>query len=109
MRAAVAIIGLLLLGGCMADTQPEQPTMYLSMANGGATLDPLAAASMISLYRQNNGLGAVAVDPDPGAPRLPDKRQLLDRAGRNDARQGVELLLDDVFGKVLQLGQRPPA
>src|SRR5712675_3446734 len=48
----------------MADTQPEQPTMYLSMANGGATLDSQAAASMISLYRQNNGLGAVAVDPD---------------------------------------------
>ena len=64
MRAIVAIIGLLALGGCMADTQPEQPTMYLSMANGGATLDPLAAASMISLYRENNGLGAVAVDPD---------------------------------------------
>jgi uncharacterized protein YkwD len=64
MRAIVAIIGLLALGGCMADTQPEQPTMYLSMANGGATLDPVAAASMISLYRQNNGLGAVAVDPD---------------------------------------------
>ncbi len=41
-----------------------QPTMYLSMANGGATLDPVAAASMISLYRQNNGLGAVVVDPD---------------------------------------------
>ena len=38
--------------------------MYLSMANGGATLDPQAAASMISLYRQNNGLGSVAVDPD---------------------------------------------
>ena len=38
--------------------------MYLSMANGGAKLDPLAAASMISLYRQNNGLGAVAVDPE---------------------------------------------
>jgi uncharacterized protein YkwD len=64
MRAIVAIIGLLALGGCMADTQPEQPTMYLSMANGGATLDPVAAASMISLYRQNNGLGAVAVDSD---------------------------------------------
>src|SRR3954463_15345279 len=65
MRAAVAIIGLLMLGGCMGDTQaPEQPTMYLSMANGGATLDPQAAASMISLYRQNNGLGKVVVDPD---------------------------------------------
>jgi uncharacterized protein YkwD len=65
MRAAVAIAGFLLLGGCMADTRaPDQPTMYLSMANGGATLDPVAAASIISLYRQNNGLGAVAVDPD---------------------------------------------
>jgi uncharacterized protein YkwD len=65
MRAAVAIAGFLLLGGCMADTKaPDQPTMYLSMANGGATLDPVAAASIISLYRQNNGLGAVAVDPD---------------------------------------------
>jgi uncharacterized protein YkwD len=65
MRAAVAIAGFLLLGGCMADTKtPDQPTMYLSMANGGATLDPMAAASIISLYRQNNGLGAVAVDPD---------------------------------------------
>ena len=36
-----------LIRGCMADTKgPEQPTMYLSMANGGATLDPQAAASM---------------------------------------------------------------
>ena len=34
------------------------------MANGGATLDPQAAASMISQYRQNNGLGEVVVDPD---------------------------------------------
>src|SRR6266478_2914650 len=42
MRAIVAIVGLLALAGCMADTQPEQPTMYLSMANGGATLDPQA-------------------------------------------------------------------
>ena len=63
-RAIVAIIGLLVLSGCNTDMQPTQPTMYLSMANGGATLDPQAAASMISLYRQNNGLGAVAVDPD---------------------------------------------
>ena len=65
-RATVAIIGLLALGGCAADVAPvtEQPTMYLSMANGGARLDPQAAASMISLYRQNNGLGAVAVDPE---------------------------------------------
>ena len=43
-----------LRGGC-AD---RAASMYLSMANGGAKLDPQAAASMISLYRQNNGLGA---------------------------------------------------
>ena len=38
--------------------------MYVDMAEPGAQLDPVAAASMISQYRQNNGLGAVAVDPD---------------------------------------------
>jgi uncharacterized protein YkwD len=43
---------------------PEQPTMYVSMAGGGARLDSQAAASMISLYRQNNGLGSVVVDPE---------------------------------------------
>ena len=65
MRALLVIFALLALGGCMADTKvAEQPTMYLSMANGGATLDPQAAASMISLYRQNNGLAGVVVDPD---------------------------------------------
>jgi uncharacterized protein YkwD len=65
MRAVVAIIVLLALAGCAAEAPvPEQPTMYLSMANGGAKLDPVAAASMISLYRQNNSLGPVTVDPD---------------------------------------------
>ena len=63
-RAILAMIGLLALAGCTAEAPIEQPTMYLSMANGGAKLDPQAAASMISLYRQNNGLGAVVVDPD---------------------------------------------
>ena len=64
MRVIFALVGLLALGGCIADTQPDQPTMYLSMAHGGATLDPQAAASMISLYRHNNGLGGVVVDPE---------------------------------------------
>ena len=64
IRAVVAIIGLLALGGCAAEAPIEQPTMYINMADVGAKLDPIAAASMISLYRQNNGLGAVAVDPE---------------------------------------------
>ena len=64
-RAVIAIFGFLALGGCAAEnTVPEQPAMYVNMADPGGRLDPLAAASMISQYRQNNGLGAVAVDPD---------------------------------------------
>lgn len=64
-RVALASLGMLLLAGCgtTVDQLPDQPTMYLSMANGGAKLDPQAAAQMISLYRQNNGLGPVQVDP----------------------------------------------
>jgi uncharacterized protein YkwD len=63
-RAIIAMIGLLALGGCAAEVpSTEQPTMYLNMADAGARLDPDAAASMISLYRQNNGLGGVSVDP----------------------------------------------
>ena len=65
MRAAVAIIGLVALAGCAGEVpQVEQPSMYASMATPGAALDSQAAASMLSLYRQNNGLGAVAVDPE---------------------------------------------
>src|ERR1700733_16246178 len=62
-RAMIAILGLLTLGGCAAEVPVEQPSMYLNMADG-AKLDSQAAASMISLYRQNNGLGAVVVDPE---------------------------------------------
>jgi uncharacterized protein YkwD len=64
IRAVAAILGLLALAGCAAEAPIEQPTMYLDMANAGARLDAQAAASMISQYRQNNGLGAVTVDPD---------------------------------------------
>ena len=64
VRAAVAMIGLLALCGCAAEAPIEQPTMYLNMANSGARVDPQAAASIISLYRQNNGVGAVIVDAE---------------------------------------------
>lgn len=65
MRAAMAIVGLLALGGCASEAPTiEQPAMYVSMADAGAKLDSQAAASMISLYRQNNGLGTVVVDPE---------------------------------------------
>ena len=47
--------------GC-ADKIPEQPSFYKSMATADAKVDAKAAASMISGYRHNNGLGIVTLD-----------------------------------------------
>src|SRR3979490_2491865 len=81
MRVAVAIFGLLALGGCGAEAPlKEEPAFYLSMAHGGAKVDPGVAASMISGYRQNNGLGGVVVDP---ALMTLGKPQSMAMAGRN--------------------------
>jgi uncharacterized protein YkwD len=64
LRAAAAILATLLLAACASEAPIETPAMYVDMAQPGAHLDPIAAASMISQYRGNNGLGAVAVDPE---------------------------------------------
>jgi uncharacterized protein YkwD len=65
LRGVVAVVGLLVLAGCAGDVAPsvETPSMYQSMAREGAKVDVAAAATMISQYRQNNGLGPVSVDP----------------------------------------------
>lgn len=63
MRAVAAIFITLLLAGCASEAPVETPAMYVNMAEPGARLDATAAASMISQYRSNNGLGAVEVDP----------------------------------------------
>lgn len=64
-RAILAIFGLLLLAGCAAEKPvSETPAMYVNMAEPGAHLDSGVAASMISQYRQNNGIGAVVIDPE---------------------------------------------
>lgn len=53
-----------LVAGCASDFQPSsQPSFYRSMAQPGAELDAASAASMISGYRANNGLGPVTLDP----------------------------------------------
>ncbi|WP_315763840.1 MULTISPECIES: CAP domain-containing protein [unclassified Bradyrhizobium] len=65
MRLAAAFFIALLLAGCAAETLVVQtPSMYLDMAAAGARLDAAAAATMISQYRQNNGLSTVEVDPE---------------------------------------------
>jgi uncharacterized protein YkwD len=63
MRAFAAILGTLLLAGCASEAPVGTPSMYIDMASADAKLDPMAAATMISQYRQNHGLGMVEVDP----------------------------------------------
>ena len=62
LATALALLGF---SGCASDVPPPssgQPSFYRNLAEGGQ-LDPLAAQSMISGYRANNGLGAVVIDP----------------------------------------------
>jgi uncharacterized protein YkwD len=60
----VSMLGLLAACASDRDPPPNDPTFYRSMASAGAALDAPTAAAMISGYRANNGLTAVAVDSD---------------------------------------------
>ncbi|HEY3222573.1 MAG TPA: CAP domain-containing protein [Pseudolabrys sp.] len=64
-RIATTLLVLLMAGAC-ADTQvPKgEPSFYRNLAQPGTELDAASAASMISGYRANNGLPAVALDPE---------------------------------------------
>jgi uncharacterized protein YkwD len=59
------VLAIAALGGCAAEQAPPpaEPSFYRSLAQPGAELDAATAQSMISGYRQNNGLAAVALDP----------------------------------------------
>src|SRR5687767_12642018 len=66
LRASLSALAAAVVVACAGDRDPPasgEPTFYRSMAVSGAQVDAGAAASMISGYRQNNGLGAVSVDP----------------------------------------------
>jgi uncharacterized protein YkwD len=66
LRSSACMLVVALVAACTSDRDPPaagEPTFYRSMAASGAQVDAAAAASMISGYRKNNGLGAVTVDP----------------------------------------------
>jgi uncharacterized protein YkwD len=60
--AFILALALCRCGGVPETLAPE-PSFYRSLARPGAQLDTEAAASMISGYRRNNGLGTIHVDP----------------------------------------------
>ena len=97
--AAVSGAVAALLFGCAAEVAPSgQPSFYANMAEEAAEVDAGAAASMISGYRHNNGLGAVAVDPDL-------MRMALDQARSMAARDKLDRSAGREFnGRITSLG-----
>ncbi len=64
LRLVPGVLILALLGGCADTYVPKaEPSFYRNLAQPGAELDAVAAASMISGYRANNSLPAVELDP----------------------------------------------
>jgi len=61
--AALVLGGL--LAGCLSAkySVPDKPGFYQNLSAPGSEVDPAEAASMISGYRRNNGLGPLTVDP----------------------------------------------
>jgi uncharacterized protein YkwD len=65
IRLALVTLAFAWLAGCADTYVPKaQPSFYRNLTQPGAELDASAAASMISGYRSNNGLPAVALDPE---------------------------------------------
>jgi uncharacterized protein YkwD len=65
--ARALILGLAIAGlaACAKGELPTgEPSLYRNLAQPGAELDAAAAASMLSGYRQNAGLGPVTLDPE---------------------------------------------
>src|SRR5947199_10304434 len=61
-RLTAAMLAGVLAACTGVSEPPPQPSFYRSMAAPDAELDAGAAASMITGYRSNNGLGAVTLD-----------------------------------------------
>ena len=62
--AALVICSITLAACAGSATPPAEPSFYQDLAKPDAVIDAAAAASMISGYRSNNGLGPVTVDPE---------------------------------------------
>jgi uncharacterized protein YkwD len=64
-RICGALLGVAMLAGCADNAPPPgEPSFYKDLAAPDAVLDANAAQSMISGYRNNNGLAAVTIDPE---------------------------------------------
>ena len=58
----LALTGLAACAGAVGELPKGEPSFYRNLTQPGAELDAAAAASMLSGFRQNNGLPAVTID-----------------------------------------------
>ena len=63
LTTLAAILSLAACAEKPLDIPTGQPTFYLSMASRDAKVDTVAARDLISIYRRNNGLSTVSLDP----------------------------------------------
>jgi len=63
LTAFAAILSLAACAEKPLDIPTGQPSFYLSMASREARVETVAARDLISIYRRNNGLSAVSLDP----------------------------------------------
>ena len=63
LTALAAILSLAACAEKPLDIPTGQPSFYLSMASREARVDTVAARDLISIYRRNNGLSTVSLDP----------------------------------------------
>jgi uncharacterized protein YkwD len=65
LLGGAVLMSVLALVGCADNNPPAgEPSFYKDLAQTDAVLDANTAASMISGYRDNNGLGPVTIDPE---------------------------------------------
>ena len=63
LTAFAAILSLAACAQKPLEIPTGQPSFYLSMASRDAKVDTAAARDLISIYRRNNGLSTVSLDP----------------------------------------------
>ena len=79
----IAALGIA-LSGCGETKPAATPGFYATLAAPGASVDPVAARDMISVYRRGNGLPTLTIDPALQA-EAQSRATAMAQAGSNGA------------------------
>ena len=95
LLSAIAIMAV--VSGCASQPPRQQdarPGFYASLAKPGARVSPAAVRDIISIYRRNNGLALVRLDPAlQRAAEIQAQRMVAQGGAGNQVRKGLHALL----------------